>query len=272
MDILANPGLGFSVAFQPVPLLFCLFGVSVGMLIGVLPGAGATVAIFVAYGVETRVAKDRSRFGKGAIEGIAAPEAANNAAAQTTFIPTLSLGIPGDAVTALILGAMMIHGVQPGPGFIENNPAVFRGLLASFWIGYLMLLVINLRMIGLWVRLLAIPYKYLYPMVILLICVGVYSINNNPFDLLVVVAFSAIGYGMMLAGLPAAPLILGFVLGPMAEENFCRAALLARGDLKVFLTTPISALLLAIAAAVLLVPLALHHWRRGRKVIPDAGK
>jgi len=239
-------------------------GAPVGTFLGVLPGAGATIASFVAYGLEKRVAKDSSRFGKGAIEGITAPESANNAAAQAGFIPTLSLGIPGDAVMALMLGALLIHGVEPGPQLISEHPALFWGLLASFWIGNLLLLVMNIPLIGVWVWLLKIPYKYLYPSVLLLVCVGVYSINNNAFDLLVVFVFSAIGYGMSLLKFSPAPLLLGFVLGPMMEENFRRALLLSRGDLAVFVERPISAVLIAVAVILLMAPL-LHvfkTWRR----------
>ncbi len=247
------------LAQTPKPMLR---GAPIGAMLGILPGAGATIGAFVAYGVETRVAKDPSRFGKGAIEGITAPEAANNAAAQAAFIPTLSLGIPGDAVMALLLGALLIHGVEPGPKMIVDNPEIFWGLLASFWIGNLMLLIMNIPMIGLWARILTIPYKYLFPGVLLLICVGVYSINNNPFDLLVVFVFSAIGYLLSIFRFSPAPLLLGFVLGPMLEENFRRALLLARGDLMVFVERPISAGLLVLSMLVLFGPAVSQLWRR----------
>ncbi|MGP9796417.1 tripartite tricarboxylate transporter permease [Halomonas sp. 86] len=240
----------------------------IGTFLGILPGAGATISAFVAYGLEARVARDPSRFGKGAIEGVSAPETANNAAAQSGFIPTLALGIPGDAVMALMLGALLIHGVSPGPQLITDHPDIFWGLLASFWIGNLMLLVMNIPMIGLWVKILAIPYKYLYPGVLMLICVGVYSVSNNAFDLLVVFVFSVIGYGMSLARLSPAPMLLGIVLGPMMEENFRRALLLSRGDYTVFLQKPISATLLALAVLLLLWPLirrALHLAQHGRR-------
>jgi TctA family transporter len=259
------------MALTPKPILR---GAPIGTILGILPGAGATIGAFVAYGVETRVAKDRSRFGNGAIEGITAPEAANNAAAQAAFIPTLSLGIPGDAVMALMLGALLIHGVEPGPQLIGDNPEIFWGLLASFWVGNLMLLVMNIPMIGLWARILTIPYKYLYPSVLLLICVGVYSINNNAFDLLVVFAFSVIGYGMALLKFSPAPLLLGFVLGPMMEENFRRALLLARGDLAVFVQRPISAALIALTVAILLLPAIsalVGRGRAGRRAAAEPG-
>ena len=237
----------------------------VGTFLGVLPGAGATIAAFVSYGIETRVAKDRSRFGKGAIEGIAAPETANNAAAQGSFIPTLSLGIPGDAVMALMLGALLIHGVQPGPQLIGEHPEIFWGLLASFWIGNLMLLIMNIPLIGVWVRILSIPYKYLYPCILMLVCVGVYSVNNSAFDLLIVFVFSVIGYGMSVARLSPAPMLLGIVLGVMMEDNLKRAMLLSRGDPMVFLERPICAGLLALSLAVLLAPLAVRLLRRSRR-------
>lgn len=226
-----------------------------GTFLGILPGAGATIAAFVSYGIEVRTAKDKSRFGKGAIEGITAPETANNAAAQSGFIPTLALGIPGDAVMALMLGALLIHGVNPGPQLIGEHPEIFWGLLASFWIGNLMLLIMNIPMIGLWVKILAIPYKYLYPGVLMLICVGGYSVSNNAFDLLVVFVFSAIGYAMSVARLSPAPMLLGIVLGPMMEENFRRAMLLSRGDYAVFVQKPICAVLLALSLLMLLWPL-----------------
>ncbi|MGA1206767.1 MAG: tripartite tricarboxylate transporter permease [Litorivicinaceae bacterium] len=240
----------------------CLRGAPIGTFIGVLPGAGATIASYVAYGVETQIATDRTRFGKGAIEGIAAPEAANNAAAQAGFIPTLALGIPGDAVMALMLGALLIHGVNPGPGLITDHPEIFWGLLASFWVGNFMLLIMNIPLIGLWVKILSIPYKYLYPGVLMLVCVGVYSVNNNPFDLIVVFVFSAIGYGMVLARLSPAPMMLGLVLGPMMEENFRRAMLLARGDPLALIERPITGSLLAASVCLLLWPLfqrAIHR-------------
>lgn len=233
-----------------------------GTFLGVLPGAGATIAAFVAYGLETRVAKDRRRFGKGAIEGIAAPETANNAAAQGSFIPTLSLGIPGDAVMALMLGALLIHGVQPGPQLIGDHPEIFWGLLASFWIGNLMLLIMNIPLIGVWVRILSIPYKYLYPCVLMLICVGVYSVHNSGFDLFVVVAFAAIGYAMSIAKLSPAPMLLGIVLGVMMEDNLKRAMLLSRGDPLVFLERPICAVLLGLSLLMLIWPLGMRLVRR----------
>ncbi|MFN3146217.1 MAG: tripartite tricarboxylate transporter permease [Paracoccaceae bacterium] len=240
-------------------------GAPIGTFLGVLPGAGATISAFVAYGVENRVARDRSRFGKGAIEGIAAPESANNAAAQGSFIPTLSLGIPGDAVMALMLGALLIHGVQPGPQLISENPEIFWGLLASFWIGNLMLLVMNIPMIGVWVRILSIPYRILYPCILMLVCVGVYSVNNSAFDLMLVFVFTLVGFAMSLARLSPAPMLLGIVLGVMMEDNLKRAMLLSRGDPMIFLDRPISALLLGLSAAVLVLPVLLSLWRGAKR-------
>ncbi len=236
----------------------------VGTIIGVLPGAGATIAAFVAYSLEVRFAKNKSRLGKGAIEGITAPETANNAAAQGGFIPTLALGLPGDAVMALMLGALMIHGVNPGPQFISENPEMFWGLLASFWVGNLMLVFMNIPMIGLWVRLLTIPYKYLFPSVLLLVCVGVYSVNKSSVDIIVAAIFAVVGYAMYLTKMPAAPLLLGVVLGPLMEENFRRTMLLSRGDFAVFLERPICAVLIGLSVILLIWPLLRLGERRMR--------
>ncbi len=230
-----------------------LRGTAIGAGIGALPGSGATVATFMAYAVEKRVAKDPSRFGRGAIEGIAAPEAANNAAVQAAFMPTLSLGIPGDALMAFLLGAMMIHGIVPGPRFLTEQPAMFWGLVASFWIGNIMLLILNIPLIGLWVRMLAIPYNILYPAMLFFICIGVYSINNQVFDIYAVIFFGLVGYAMNKFGYPPAPLLLGFILGPLMEEHFKRALLMSRGHLSIFWERPISAVLLAVIVLVLLL-------------------
>jgi putative tricarboxylic transport membrane protein len=233
-------------------ILPVLRGSSVGALVGALPGTGQTVASFLSYALEKRVARDPSRFGKGAVEGITSPEASNNAAAQTAFIPTLTMGIPGSATMALLLGALMIHGIAPGPGLMREHPELFWGLIASFWIGNVLLLVLNIPLIGLWVRILQIPYHYLYPTILVLICIGVFSINNNVFDVWVVLFFGVLGYGMRLLGFEPAPLLIGFVLGPLMEENFRRALLLAQGDFAVFVQRPISATILAISALLLL--------------------
>ncbi|KDE41169.1 Tricarboxylate transport membrane protein TctA [Nitrincola lacisaponensis] len=228
-----------------------LRGSGIGSFLGSLPGAGASLSSFMSYAVEKKVAKDPSRFGKGAIEGLTAPESANNAGAQTSFIPTLSLGIPGDVVMALILGALIIHGITPGPQLITQQPDLFWGLMVSFIIGNIMLVILNIPMIGIWVSLLRIPYAALYPAILVFISIGVYSVNNNTFDIIMVFIFGVMGYFMSLLRWDAAPLLLGFILGPMMEEHFRRALLLARGDITVFISRPISASLLAVAALII---------------------
>ncbi len=230
-------------------------GSSIGSFFGTLPGTGPSIAAFMAYAVERRVAKQPERFGKGAIEGIMAPESANNAADQTSFIPTLALGIPGSATMALMLGALMIHGIAPGPQLMTEQPSLFWGLVMSFWIGNVLLVILNVPLIGLWVRLLMVPYKLLFPAVLMFICIGTYSVNNSYFDVLLVVIFGAIGYGMRVLGFPAAPMLLGFVLGPMMEEHFRRAMLLSRGDFSTFIDRPISATVLGFTVLVLLLGL-----------------
>jgi TctA family transporter len=233
-----------------------LRGTTIGSLLGVLPGGGAALASFAAYSLEKKTSKYSSEFGKGAIEGVAGPESANNAAAQTSFIPLLTLGIPPNAVMALMVGAMTIHNIQPGPQVMSSNPALFWGLIASMWIGNLMLIVLNLPMIGVWVKLLTIPYKHLYPAILVFCCIGVYTVNNTTFDIYLTAAFGIIGYLFTKLGCEGAPLLLGFVLGPMMEENFRRAMLLARGDFTVFFTRPLSlGLLIAAAALVVIVTL-----------------
>lgn len=226
-------------------------GSVIGGFVGALPGAGGVIAAFMAYSMELRVAKDRSRFGKGAVEGIAAPEAANNAAAQTAFIPTLTIGIPGSPTMSIMLGALMIHGISPGPTLISNHPDIFWGLVASFWIGNLLLLVLNIPMIGLWVRVLQFPYKFIYPVVLALICIGVFSMRNSVFDVGLVLIFGAVGYLLQRTGYSPAPLVLGFVLGPMMEENLRRAMLLARGDVGRMVSQPLAGTLLALCVALL---------------------
>lgn len=223
-----------------------LRGTGIGAVIGALPGSGATIATFMSYAVEKKVAKDPSRFGNGAIEGVVAPEAANNSAVQAAFMPTLSLGIPGDALMAFLLGAMMIHGIVPGPRFLIDQPVMFWGLIASFWIGNIFLVLLNIPLIGLWVRILTIPYKVLYPAMLFFICIGVFAISYQVFDIFVVLAFGVIGFGLSKFGYPPAPILLGFVLGPMMEEHFGRALLMSRGSFAIFWERPISAVLLAI--------------------------
>lgn len=222
-----------------------LRGSAVGSIIGVLPGMGATLATFIAYGLEKRVSKDPSRFGRGAIEGISSPEAANNASVQSAFVPTLGLGIPGDAVMAVLVGAMMIHGIQPGPLFTTQHPDIFWGLVASMWVGNVLLLILNIPLIGIWVKLLSIPPRVLYPMILLLICIGVYSVNNNVFDVLVTIVFGVVGYWLGLFGYPVVSLILGYILSPMMEEHLRRALLISDGDYGIFVQQPISATFIA---------------------------
>ncbi|MDR3159053.1 MAG: tripartite tricarboxylate transporter permease [Zoogloeaceae bacterium] len=238
-----------------------LRGTALGSLLGILPGGGAVLSSFSAYTLEKRIARDPSRFGKGAIEGVAGPEAANNAGAQTSFIPLLVMGLPSNAVMALMVGAMMIHGIVPGPQVMEERPALFWGLIVSMWIGNLFLVLLNMPLIGLWARLLKVPYRLLYPVILLFCCVGVYSINNSAFDVGLTLFFGMLGYLFVKLNCEPAPLLLGFVLGPMMEENLRRAMLLARGNALVFFERPIS-LTLLIASALLLCVLA---WPKARK-------
>mgnify|MGYP006276714767 FL=1 len=241
-----------------------LRGTTLGSILGILPGGGAALASFGAYSLEKKTSKYSAEFGKGAIEGVAGPEAANNAAAQTSFIPLLTLGIPPNAVMALMVGAMTIHNIQPGPQVMTSNPALFWGLIASMWIGNLMLIILNLPMIGVWVKLLTIPYKHLYPAILVFCCIGVYTVNNTTFDIYLTAIFGIIGYLFSKLNCEPAPLLLGFVLGPMMEENFRRALLLARGDFTVFVTRPLSMALL-IAAALLVVVVALPAIKKTRE-------
>jgi len=229
-----------------------LRGSGIGGFMGALPGTGPSIAAFMSYAVEKKVAKDPSRFGKGAIEGVTAPESANNAAAQTAFVPTLSLGIPGDAVMALMLGALIIHGIQPGPMLMTAQPELFWGLIVSFAIGNIMLVILNLPLVGIWVSILRIPYHVLYPAILVFICLGVYSVNNNVFDVYMTAVLGVLGYVLLKLRFEPAPLLLGFVLGPMIEENLRRAMLLSRGDPSTFIERPISAVVLGLCAALLL--------------------
>jgi putative tricarboxylic transport membrane protein len=240
-----------------------LRGTGIGSVLGIFPGTGPTVSSFLAYSVEKRMAKDPSRFGKGAIEGVAAPEAANNAAAQTSFIPTLTLGIPGDVVMALMLGALMIQGIAPGPGVMTRHPELFWGLIVSFWIGNLMLLALNLPLVNLWVRLLSVPYRFLFPTVILLVSIGVYSVRNSSFDVLLTAGFGLLGFVLVKLRCGAAPLILGYVLGPLIEENLRRSLLLSRGDPMIFLTRPVS-LAVLIITVVLVILITVSSYRASR--------
>ena len=230
-----------------------LRGTGLGALLGVLPGGGAMLGAFASYMVEKRLSRQPQRFGQGAIEGVAGPESANNAGAQTSFIPMLVLGLPSNAVMALMAGAMMIHGIVPGPQVIDERPELFWGLIASMWIGNLLLLVLNLPLVGIWVRLLAVPYRLLYPSILLFCCIGVYSVNNSLFDVLLTVAFGLLGYLFIKLRCEPAPLLLGYLLGPLMEENLRRAMLLSRGDATVFFTRPLSLSLLILCALVVLL-------------------
>ena len=232
-----------------------LRGTAIGSLLGVLPGGGAILASFAAYALEKKVSREPARFGKGAVEGVAAPESANNAGAQTSFIPMLTLGIPSNALMALLVGAMSIFGVVPGPRIVEEQPQLFWGLVASMWIGNAMLLVINLPLIGLWVQLLRIPYRLLYPLILLLCCIGVYALNGSALEVGLMIGFGLLGYALLKLGFEPAPMLLGFVLGPLMEENLRRALAVSRGDASVFFTRPISATLLAITLLLLLAVL-----------------
>jgi putative tricarboxylic transport membrane protein len=230
-----------------------LRGTGLGALLGVLPGGGALLASFAAYTLEKNVAKPPRNFGHGDIRGVAAPEAANNAGAQTSFIPMLTLGIPGNPTMAMMIGALMVHGIAPGPRVMTDRPGLFWGLIASMWLGNLMLVILNLPMVGVWVRLLRVPYRLLYPAIIVFCCVGVYIINSKPFDAFVMAFFAVFGYVALKLDCEPAPLILGFVLGPMMEENLRRALLISRGDPMVFFQEPISLAFLLVAAGLLLV-------------------
>ncbi|TBB18592.1 tripartite tricarboxylate transporter permease (plasmid) [Rhizobium ruizarguesonis] len=226
-------------------------GTIVGSILGILPGGGLALSTFASYMLERKVSKYGHEFGTGAIEGVAGPESANNAASQTSFIPMLTLGIPANAVMALMIGGLMIHGIQPGPGVIQAQPALFWGLIVSMWIGNLMLLVINLPLIGMWVSLLRLPYKYLYPAILVFCAIGVYSVNYSPFNVFETVLFGFLGYLFFKLALEPAPLLIGFVLGPMLEEYLRRAMVVSRGSAWVFVERPVSAVLLAIAALAL---------------------
>ncbi|MFY8106301.1 MAG: tripartite tricarboxylate transporter permease [Elstera sp.] len=243
-----------------------LRGTGLGAVLGVLPGAGPTLSAFGAYTIEKRMAKDGSTFGKGDIRGVAAPEAANNAASQTAFIPMLTLGIPPNAVMALMIGAMTMHGIAPGPQVMSQHAGLFWGMIASMWIGNLMLLIINLPLVSVWVQLLRVPYRWLFPAICMFCVIGVYSINNSVFDIYVMIGFGVLGYLLTKAGCETAPMLMGFILSPMVEENFRRSLHLSHGDLMVFVTRPVSGALLALAA-IMLIAAVLPSIRRGRKQV-----
>jgi TctA family transporter len=215
-------------------------GTLVGTLFGAMPGTGPTITTFIAYALERKITKTPERFGRGALEGVAAPEAASHSKTQVDFIPTMSIGIPGDAVMALILGALLIQGIQPGPQLISQHADLFWGLIASFWVGNILLVILNVPLIGVWVKVLQVPYRYMFPCALFFIAIGVYSTNNSLFEVYEVLVFGIIGAIFLALDFPVAPILLGYVLGPLVEENFRRALLLSRGDLRVFFEKPIS--------------------------------
>ncbi len=239
-------------------------GTGLGTLLGVLPGGGAVLGSFAAYTVEKRLSHAPERFGQGAIEGVAGPESANNAAAQSSFIPLLTLGIPANPVMALMLAILVIQNIAPGPTLVAARPDVFWGVIASMWVGNLMLVVLNLPLVGVWVRLLNVPYRYLFPAIIVFCCIGAYSVGNKVDDVWIMLAFAAFGYLLLKLKFEAAPLLLGYVLAPMMEEHFRRALSLGHGEFAVFVTSPISAVLLALSV-LLLASMALPAWRRRRE-------
>jgi len=253
-------------AFMPM-----VRGTFIGTLFGALPGTGPTITTFIAYAVETKIARDPSRFGHGALEGVASPEAASHSKTQVDFIPTMTLGIPGDAVMALLLGALMIQGIQPGPQLISQHADVFWGLIASFWIGNLLLFLLNVPLIGIWTRLLQVPYRFMYPAALFFIAIGVYSTNDSLFEVGEVLVFGIIGAILIALEFPVATILLGYVLGPLVEENFRRALLLSRGDLMIFIQRPISAGFIGACALLVLLQI-LFALARVRRDIGAAGQ
>ncbi|WOD14120.1 tripartite tricarboxylate transporter permease [Paraburkholderia kirstenboschensis] len=226
-------------------------GTFVGTLFGAIPGTGPTITTFIAYALERKISRHPERFGQGAIEGVASPEASTHAKTQVDFIPTMSLGIPGDAVMALLLGALLIQGYQPGPQLVTEHADLFWGLVASFWVGNVLLLILNVPMIGIWVKVLQVPYRYMYPSALFFIAVGVYSTNNNLFEVMEVLVFGIVGAILLALDFPVATILLGYVLGPMVEENFRRALLLSRGDMSIFIQRPISAGFIVVCAVMI---------------------
>jgi len=242
-------------------------GSLLGFFLGILPGGGAVISSFISYAVEKRVSKHPERFGKGAIEGVAGPEAANNAATGGAFIPLMTLGIPPNVVMAMLLGAFMIHGVQPGPLMMKQNPGLFWGVITSMYIGNIMLLILNLPLIGMWVQLLKVPYKILFPLILLFCLIGVYSVSNAVFDIYIMIVFGIIGYLMKKFDYEGAPLVLAFVLGPLMENNLRKSLIMSQGDFSIFFTRPLSAASLILALFLLVSPLIPWLGRR-RKEIP----
>lgn len=243
-----------------------LRGTAIGSVLGILPGGGATLSSFASYAIEKKISREPEKFGTGVLQGLAGPESANNAGAQTSFIPMLTLGLPSNPVMALMIGALMIHGIQPGPNVISEQPALFWGLIASMWIGNAMLVVLNLPLVGLWVKLLTFPYHLLFPAIVVITCIGVFSFNNSMFDVWMLLLFSIIGYLLVKLRCEPAPMLLGFILGPMMEEHLRRALLLSRGSPTVFFERPISATMLAIALVLFAAP-ALSIVRKRREEI-----
>jgi putative tricarboxylic transport membrane protein len=239
-------------------------GTLLGSALGILPGGGPVLASFSAYALEKKISAKPEQFGQGAIEGVAGPEAANNGAAQTSFIPLLTLGLPANAVMALMIGALMMHGLHPGPQLMRDKPELFWGLVASMWTGNLMLVILNLPLVGIWAKLLTLPYRFLYPAILLICAIGVYSINNSALDVLVATVFGFVGYLLYRLNCEPAPLLLGFILGPLIEENLRRALVISQGDPSVFVQRPISCTFLALTA-VLIVVLAAPAIRSGRE-------
>jgi TctA family transporter len=250
-------------------------GTLVGSFCSLIPGTGPTIASFIAYAMEKKISKTPEKFGTGMIEGVVSPETSTHSSIQGDFIPTMSLGIPGDAVMALLLGALMIQGIVPGPQLINEHPDLFWGLVASFWIGNILLVLLNVPLIGIWVKMLAIPYKYLYPSALFFVAIGVYATNYDMFQVIETIAFGIFGYVLLRLGFHPAPILLGFVLGPRFEETFRRALLISQGDIWVFVQRPISACLLAIC--VLMIGAQIYVRLRGRKTgfasaLPDDAK
>ena len=241
-------------------------GTALGSALGVLPGAGHVLASFGSYSIEKRIARDSKEFGHGAIEAVAGPESANNAAAQTSFIPLLTLGLPASPVMALMFGALIIHGIQPGPNVIDTQPALFWGLIVSMWVGNTFLLLLNLPLIGIWVRMLTIPYRMLFPAIIAFASIGTFSLGFNAWDVFSIAFFGILGYVLIKLGCEPAPLLLGFVLGPLLEEHLRRALVISRGDLSIFVSTGTSTVLLVLAAAAIVIAV-LPAIRRRREVV-----
>jgi putative tricarboxylic transport membrane protein len=248
-----------------------LRGTGLGALLGILPGGGAMLASFSSYALEKKVSKNSANFGKGAIEGVAAPESANNAGSQTSFIPMLTLGIPSNPVMALMIGAMIIQGIQPGPSVMTEQPALFWGIIVSMWVGNVMLLILNLPLIGLWVKMIQVPYHYLYPAILVFCAIGTFSLSNNTFDVYLMAVFGLLGYMFHKFGCEPAPMMLGFILGPMMEEFLRRALLLSKGDPLVLVTRPISAVMLGVAVVLLIIVLTPTLRKKREEAFAEEG-